>query len=132
MTRRRCAGAGLDRGQSTVELALALPVVALLVLVVLQVGLIGRDTVVVTHAAREAARAAAVDPAPEAARRAATSSGGLDADDVTVTVRRHHGPGGDVVRVTVAYRLEGTVPLVGRWITPRTIRASASMRDETS
>lgn len=128
----RCAGARHDRGQSTVELALALPVVALLLLVVLQVGLIGRDTVVVTHAAREAARAAAVDPAPEAARRAATSSGGLEADAVTVTVRRHRGPAGRVVNVTVTYRLEGSVPLVGRWITPRAIRASATMRDETS
>ena len=57
------AGVGRDRGQSTVEVALLLPFVALLLLAVVQVGLVARDQVLVVHAAREAARAAAVDPA---------------------------------------------------------------------
>ena len=59
---RRTRGA---RGQSTVELALLLPVVVLLLLAVLQMGLLARDIVLVTHASREAARAAAVDSDPE-------------------------------------------------------------------
>ena len=45
--------------QATVELALVLPVVATLLLAVVQVGLVVRDQIRVTHAAREAARAAA-------------------------------------------------------------------------
>ena len=47
-------------GQSTVEFALVLPLVVLLVLFVVQGGLIVRDQLLVSHAAREAARAAAV------------------------------------------------------------------------
>ena len=46
------AGAGRDRGQSTVEVALLLPFVALLLLAVVQVGLVARDQVLVVHAAR--------------------------------------------------------------------------------
>ena len=55
------------RGQATVELALGLPVVCIGVLLVLQLALVGRDAVLVAHAAREAARAAAVDPTRRAA-----------------------------------------------------------------
>src|SRR5207247_8954779 len=65
-----------DDGQAAVELALVLPLVALLLLVLVQVGLVVRDQVLVVHAAREAAREAAVDAAPEAARRAAEASSG--------------------------------------------------------
>ena len=53
------------------ELALVLPVIVLLVLVVVQVVLVGRDRVVVVHAARAAGRAVVVDPTPAAAARAA-------------------------------------------------------------
>ena len=52
--------AGADRGQSTVEFALVLPLVVMVLLLVVQVGLVVRDQVLVVHAAREAARAAAV------------------------------------------------------------------------
>ena len=67
------AGAGRDRGQSSVEVALLLPFLALLLLAVIQVGLVVRDQVLVVHVAREAARAAAVDTADSAARDAATT-----------------------------------------------------------
>ena len=50
------------RGQATVELALVLPLVVFGLLAILQVGLVVRDQVAVVHAAREAARAASVDP----------------------------------------------------------------------
>ena len=92
------AGAGGDEGgQAAVELALALPVVVLLLLGMLQVALVGRDQLAVELAAREAARAAAVSADPVAAARlaaervttlrplqVAVSAGG---DAVTVTVR---------------------------------------------
>lgn len=130
MSVRRRAGAHPDRGQSTVELALALPVVAVLLLVVLQTGLVGRDLIGVTHAAREAARAAAVDRSPDAARRAATSSGGLAPDRLTVAVRRNRSAAGPAVTVTLTYRVEASVPIVGPWVAPQTVRAIATMRDE--
>ncbi len=48
-------------GQATVELVLVLPVVVLALLLVIQVGLIARAQVLVVNAAREGARAAAVE-----------------------------------------------------------------------
>lgn len=108
------------------ELALLLPVVVLLLLAVLQVGLLARDAVLVTHAAREGARAAAVDPTTAVARRAATEAGGLDPDRLEVGLLVREGQ----VTVTVAYRAPTGVPLVGRLLADRTIEVSASMRNE--
>lgn len=126
--RRPGRGAG-EGGQATVELALLLPVVVVLLLVILQVGLIARDVVLVTHAAREAARAAAVDPDPGAARAAAAAAGGLAADRLTVGVRGR-GDAGSRVRVRITYRAPTDVPLVGALVGDRTLRAEASMRVE--
>lgn len=117
-----------DRGQASVELALLLPVVAILLLAVLQVGLVAREVVLVTHAAREAARAAATDPDPTAARAAALSSGGLDPERLVVTTTRSKA--GRRVRVDVAYRAATGVPLIGSLVGDRTIRAHATMRVE--
>ena len=135
MTTSRCTGSSRHRdgdgegGQATVELALLLPVVVVLLLVVLQVGLLARDVVMVTHAAREAARAAAVDPEPDAAREAATRAGGLDADRVSVTTYGR-GDAGSRVRVEVRYRAATDVPIVGALVGDRTLRATATMRVE--
>lgn len=52
---REWHGGTADRGQATVELALALPMVCLLLLAMVQVAVIGRDQLAVQLAAREAA-----------------------------------------------------------------------------
>jgi len=65
------------KGQASVELALVLPLVVVLLLVVVQVGLVVRDQILVVHAAREAAREAAVDTSADAPRRAALASSTL-------------------------------------------------------
>ncbi len=130
MRRHRVARrGGRERGQSTVELALLLPVVVVLLLAVLQVGLVGRDLLLVTHAAREAARAAAADPAPGAARQAALAATGLPDDRLSVVAHGRGAPGSRV-RVTVTYRAPISVPLMGRLIDERTLRADATMRVE--
>ena len=67
-----------DEGQAAVELALVLPLVALLLLALVQVGLVVRDQILVIHAAREAAREAAVDAGPDVPGRAAAASSTLD------------------------------------------------------
>lgn len=118
-----------QRGQSTVELALLLPVVVLLLLAVIQVGLLGRDVLLVAHAAREAARAAAVEAEPGAARRAASASSGLDEDRLLVQVTGREGAGSRV-RVVVAYRAPTSVPIVGRLLGDRTLRSAVTMRVE--
>lgn len=119
-----------DRGQSTIELALLLPVVVLLLLTVLQLGLVARDVVLVTHAAREAARAAAVDGTSGAAQRAALAASGLRADRVRVTASGRHGPGSRVV-VRLTYRIPTSVPIIGSLLPDPSVTATASMRVET-
>ncbi len=118
-----------QEGQSTVELALLLPVVVLLLLAVLQVGLLGRDVLLVAHAAREAARASAVEADPGAARRAALAASGLTDERLDVRVRGRDGPGSRV-EVVVTYRSPTTVPLVGRFLGDRTLRSAVTMRVE--
>jgi len=119
----------LDRGQATVEVALILPVLATLLLAVVQVGLVVRDQILVTHAAREAARSAAVDPAPAAARAAAVDGSGLPAARLDLTVSGRAGPGSRV-RVRIGYRTPTDVPLVGRLVGDLVLRAEATMRVE--
>lgn len=127
--RQQRVAATRDRGQSTVELALLLPVVVLLLLAVLQVALVARDVVLVTHASREAARAAAVDIAPGAAREAALASSGLRGDRLDVVVRGRSGPGSRV-RVELTYRAPTSLPIIGAMLGDRAIRSSATMRVE--
>ncbi len=82
-----------DRGQATVELALVLPLVALVLAALVQAVVVARDQLLVVHAAREAARAAAVDPAPGAAMDAAELSGPLDPRRLDVDVSGRGRPG---------------------------------------
>jgi len=104
---RAAAGVGA-RGQATVELALALPFVAVLLLAVAQVLVVAHGQLAVEHAAREAARQAAVGAAPSDARRAAAGAGLPSGAQATV----RHLDGG-LVEVTVRRRLVTDVPLVG-------------------
>lgn len=125
---------GRDEGQAAVELALVLPLVGLLLLALVQVGLLVRDQVMLVHAAREGARAAAVHPQPAsaryAARDAATSSAGVPARVLDVEVH-HHGAGPDAeVTVTVRYAAPTDVPLVGALLGDVALQASATMRVE--
>lgn len=122
-------GRDLDRGQSSVEVALLLPFVALLLLAVVQVGLVVRDQVLVTHAAREAARAAAVDPADGAATDAAEAATDLAPARLDVEVSGRGAPGSRV-RVVVSYRSATVVPLVGRLLGDVAVTADATMRVE--
>ncbi|MGH9266075.1 MAG: TadE/TadG family type IV pilus assembly protein [Acidimicrobiales bacterium] len=118
-----------DGGQASVELALVLPLVLMLLLVVVQLGLLVRDQILVVHAAREAAREAAVEPAADAPRRAALASSTLAESRLTVTATGR-GAAGSRVRVEVAYRAPTAVPLVGAALGDLTLRASATMRVE--
>ncbi len=117
------------RGQASVELVLVLPVAVLALLLVIQVGLLARTQVLVVHAAREGARAAAVD-GPGAAEAAARRSPGIDADRLAVAVHREAGSTGDLVRVAVRYRAATDVPLAGALVGEPTLTAEVVMRVE--
>jgi Flp pilus assembly protein TadG len=127
--RRPRAARRPDGGQATVELALLLPLVAVLLLSLVQAAVVARDQVLVTHAAREAARAAAVDSDPGAARRAAEQAGPLAPDRLEVEVTGRGGVG-ERVRVVVTYTLPTRLPLVGRILDDVVLTASAAMRVE--
>ena len=118
-----------DRGQATVEAVLVLPLVVTMLLAVVQVGLIVRAQVLVTHAAREAARAAAVDDDPGAASRAAHEATALDDDRMTVAVHGRDGPGSRV-DVDVTYRVPTDMPLIGALLPDVTVHGEATMRVE--
>ena len=115
-------------GQSTVEFAMLLPVLVLAVLVLVQGGLVVRDQLLVQHAAREGARAAAVSESVTDVQDAAGRAGPLDRNRLTVT-RSGRQPG-QPVRVAVRYRCRGAVPVVGRLMDRFTLSASVTMRAE--
>ncbi len=129
MTGRHAPRGTGDEGQAAVELALVLPLVAILLLGLVQVGLIVRDQILVVHAAREAAREAAVDGRPGVPARAAAASSTLDQGRLTVESSDRGGPGSRV-KITVTYRAPTDVPLVGGAIPDVTLQASATMRVE--
>jgi len=119
-----------DGGQAAVELALVLPVVVVALLVVVQIALVSRDQIVVIHAAREGARAAAVAPPAQRAALAGIAAGratrGLDTGRVSVATTSGSGR----VRVTVRYGPVTRVPLVGALLGGRSVSATATMAIE--
>jgi TadE-like protein len=128
-SRGRRPESGRDGGQATVELALLLPLVVGLLLAIVQAGVLARDQILVTHAAREAVRAAAVDDDPAAARRAAEQAGPLAADRLDTDVVERGEVGGRV-RVVVRYRAPTRIPLVGTFVDDVVLDAAATMRVE--
>jgi len=108
-----------------VEFAFLLPLVVLTVLAVIQVGLVVRDQLGVVHAAREAARAASVDPDPGRAVRAAHRT--LPGADVDVGDRPK--VGGEI-SVTVHYTSVTDLPLVGVLFPDPDLHATSVMRVE--
>jgi len=117
--RPRLSGAG---GQSTVEFALLLPVVVALAAAVLQVAVIGRDQLMVVHAAREAARVASVDPDVRHVRSAARRV--VPDADVELGARP---PIGEPIGVRVRRRITTHVPLLGALAPELTVTATATV-----
>ena len=133
MTRPRARARGFrgnDKGQAAVELALVTPVIATLLLCVVQVGLVVYHQLELTHASREAARQVAVEPGVDAARRAALSGSTLRSDALTVDIGPRGEPG-SLVTVTLRYRDATDLPLVGALIPDLDLTASTTMRVET-
>lgn len=115
-----------EHGQATVELAVVLPVVVLLLLLAVQAGVAVRDRLVVLHAVRAAGRAVIVEPDPAAARRAVDASG--VAGRASVVVGGDLGPGG---MATVTVSMPATaVPLVGRVVAGDVVRESLTVQVE--
>jgi len=115
-----------DKGQATVEAALLLPFIALLLLAVVQVGLVVRSRILITHAAREGVRAAAVGGSDDDVRTAVAIAGDLPVQRLEVEVQRT----GGTAEVKVTYRDPTDVPLIGGLVGDAEIVAVARMRIE--
>lgn len=114
-------------GLATVELALLLPLLVILVAVVVEVAVVARTQIELVNSAREGARTAAVSPEPAAAVAAAKAALGAAGDGARVAVTRPQVVGEPAsVRVTIRHRL---LPyfLGGA---PVDLSAAASMRVE--
>jgi hypothetical protein len=114
---------GTQRGQATVEMAVILPVVVMLLLLTVQVGLVARDRVMVVNAARVAARTAAVDPTVAAVTGSLVRLG-PPVDRAQVVLGADIAPGA-MLPVTVRMR-PTSMPLIGRllgdrWISERLV-----------
>lgn len=117
---RRARAVGVE-GQATVEFALVLPVVAVVVLLITQVGVVMRNEIAVELAAREGARAASVSASPGAAATAAATAA------VALPISVETAALGDRVTVTVTYVDPTDVAIIGAAIGPVTHTASATM-----
>ncbi|MFN2389880.1 MAG: TadE/TadG family type IV pilus assembly protein [Actinomycetota bacterium] len=118
-----------ETGQATVELALLLPVLALLLATLVEVGMIAADQTRLWHAAGEAARIAIVDPDRTAAL-AAAQRGGLVPIDMDIEPAVPERGAGRPLTVSLSYRPQGHVPLVGRLFGGVRLHAEATMRIE--
>ncbi|CAN5603062.1 hypothetical protein BH24ACT26_BH24ACT26_15680 [soil metagenome] len=118
-----------ERGQATVELALCLPLVALLLAGFVQVGVLVGDQVRLWHAAREAARVAVVDPDLDSAR-AAAERGGLSGLTLDVRPDAAFRVQGRALTVSLSYVPTRRIPLLGRLLDSLELHAQATMRIE--
>jgi TadE-like protein len=117
------------RGQATVELALCLPVLALLAASVVEIGALAGDRARLWQAAREAARTATVASDVDIVRGAAERSG-LRPIEVTVEPVPEYRRQGDPVTVSLTFDPPARVPLLGALFSPIELHAQASMRIE--
>lgn len=123
--RRRPRGA--EEGQAAVELALLLPLLAVMALLLAQVALTARDQIMVVHSARESARAVAVSGDVSRARPAALAASRLDPQRTLVHVAES--PGGNV-SVRVEYRSPVRFPMLATLVGDPALVSEAVMRAE--
>lgn len=118
-----------ESGQATLELALGLPLLALLLAGLVEVGLLVADQTRTWHAAREGARVAIVDPDAADAVAAAERSG-LKPLQVQISPAPQLRRQGDALTVRVAYEPRARVPLFGILLRRLELKAQATMRIE--
>jgi Flp pilus assembly protein TadG len=117
-----------DAGQATVEVALAVPLLVIVMLFGVQIALVIRDQIATIAAAREAARAVVVaDGKTGVADTAVSRTASLDPSRRSVNVSIN----GGLVTATVTYRSPTDLPLVGIFIPDITVRSAATMALET-
>lgn len=118
-----------ERGQATVEFALSLPLMAILIAVLIELGGVLVDQARLWNAAREAARVGAVDPDESAMKEAAEASG-LSGFGFSVTPESTARRRGEPITVSLTYDPRSTVPLVGNAFERLELHSNVTMRIE--
>ena len=118
-----------EKGQATLELALGLPLLALLLAGLVEIGLLVADQTRIWHAAREGARVAIVDPDAADAVAAAERSG-LKPLKLQISPAPQFRRQGDPLTVEVRYTPQARVPLFGILLRRLELDAQATMRIE--
>lgn len=111
------------------ELALCLPLLAIAIAFLVEAGLVATDQVRVWHAAREAARVAAVTGEMETIVRAARGPG-LDSASVVVEPASSSRTQGGAVTAGVSLRHDVRIPWLGE-VLDVVLEGTATMRIET-
>lgn len=126
---RRSRHTTRESAQATVEFALVLPVLVLVMWLGVESVLLARDQVLVTHAAREAARVAAVGGSNDEALRAAATRSGLEGQvGFSVVVAVNAG----VAEATVRLAERSRLPIIGQLVPRLEVSSFVAMRVETS
>ncbi len=103
-----------NRGQAIVETALVLPIIVLVLFAIVEFGLVFNQYIVVTAAAREGARAAAVSDDMAAQNAVADAVASISNNGLTVSIAYSGGirEQGKPVTVTVSKPIEVTTPMI--------------------
>ena len=121
------------RGQAMVEMALALPVLILLLLATMEFGRVLHDLLVVTQAAREGARSMAVNEgSTTAVFRIRAAAPSIDPSEMTISIYPPTPARGQPVTVTVVHPVQIMTPLVSELFpeNPFPVTGTAVMRVE--
>lgn len=123
------------RGAAAAEFVLVLWILTLLLLFTIELGIAANVQLLVTGAAREGARRAAVDGGDTPSARQAIlrylTPAGLTAEGVAIEIKPAHASYGTSVQVRVAVEHTWRTPVVRRLLGPAaTIRAEAVTRSE--
>lgn len=121
------AGRNAERAQATVELAVVLPVIFILLLTVVQAGMLVTDNMSVVNATRVAARAAAVRP-DEAHVRRSLAKHGIRAEAGSIHLSGDLSPGG--IATVETNRSPTVLPVLGRFLGGITLRGRLTFRVE--
>lgn len=127
---KRAHKIGIDEpGQATVEFALVLPFLFLFSLSVVQVGSVANDQLALGHASRTAARALSLadvtdQNAEQIALDTVQNSVTLDPVDVDIELNEN------TARVTLIYRRQINIPIIGNLFNALTLRATTTMPRE--
>ena len=116
-------------GQATLEFALLLPALMLIVMFSVQVFLLTRDQMMLLHAARVASRAVAISNDPSLAQSVVVGSTQLDPHHLTVSVLGDAQPGEEVT-LRLEYRSQVAFALFRLMVDEVVIEEELVMRAE--